>query len=824
MISQRSSVNKKIASNDFKLAVKMMIIPSIFSFLVALYFFVIRVYSLFSLYFVRNDMEKTFSNIRSNVAIALTSAEPDVLFGVGTSISIYIGVFAIITGVLFALRAYSFLTHKKMVNVWLSAGINRSTIFKNRTLAAMLFMAVSSLIPIMIDVVMNVYYIGDAGYIIRHGVFLFLEYYAYMLVGFSMMSIAMMLCNTIIECLFFGAGFIWAPTVLITTFNVFCSAFLRGFSNGSILSSNLDESRSLLNITSIFNPVFFGRPLGNYNLFVNVFNFVCRGVKVDESGGDYYTNPFGNYGKEDLPFEYVLPVIIWLAVSAVFLLAARKLFLCRKAENAGLHGVKTFVNAFVAVEISMLASAVIVSLLSSMEANESDLLTVLAAMVIFALSYFVLMSISKRSVKHNRAVLMPAVSALCVMLLTTVILYTGAFGYTNRIPDMDNIEYATITSTAADASGNESPFTYTSYSTGMLFFNYYDDYDLGVFSDKEDLRKFTAVHKKVAEKTDNMTGNPVRIVYHLKDGSVMSRRFETTDETACYEILSLTDTDAYHSELEYLLSSKQKNDLQGGITKDYPSAAEYAFNYYGESTIKNMLVTGQAKLVSSDGIIKNDIENTDALRDAILADRLSMTYDQIYKPQEKPIGYVIFMDQKWYDTYSDYSTVSSAENTDEYYEGTDATVTFYIYPSMTNTMNYLRSTGAYSILKTDDSVERYGITSARVMKCSELRKVYSEKNYYEETVVGYLFARSGVLLNSDGSIISSADEYFDDTYEVCFKDGKEITDAAEIKALSDASRIFGYAENGDYIVYFKNDDGAGYTSLIREAELPAFAK
>lgn len=822
MTSQKSSANKLSASFDFKRALKSMIFPSIVSFLVALYFFVIRVYSTFSTYMDRANPAKTIENIRNNVVLALTSTDYDLIFGVGNLVSLYMGVFAIIAGVLFAFTAYVFLMRKKCVNVYLSIGVNRKTIYKNRTIAGMLLMAVSAVIPIIIDIVMNIHFLGDAGYIIYHGVFVFIEYYTYMLVGFSMMSITMMLCNTIVECLFFGAGFIWAPTVLVTAFNELCYVYLRGYNIVSVYSANMTEGRSMLNHTSIINPVFFGKALGNYNLHINVFSFVNRGVK--DYSEDYYIS-FTSFGREYLSKEYIIPIIIWLAVSSVFIFIARQFFLKRKAENAGLHGVKTSVNVFVALELSLLAAVATVAVLASrmFEIHLNSVITMIIAIAVFAVVYFILMSISKRKIKQSIKTFIPAAVTAGAVCITAVILSTGGFGYTDRTPAIEDIDYAMISSYATDAMGNESPRGNNgSYRVNSEIFSSVLGYYIGSFTDEKDLQKFIEIHKSVAKKTDNMTGNTVRIIYRLKDGSKMQRTYYTTDYDACYNVLSLTDSDAYHKELEYLLSSEQKDNNEGGISKDSSSDI---FTYISEADIKKMLVGGDAKLISSDGFAYNDIKNTDALRDAVLADRLAMTYNEIYKPSEKPLGYILFMDQKWYEIYSDYGNVSGndpAQEDDYSYEGVSQTITFYIYPSMANTINYLKSTGEYSILKPDDSLERYNITSARIMKISDFRASKCKWDYIEESDLSYLFERSGKQITTLGTQIPD-DGWYDDGFEI-FNDGMKITDSSQLKELSDASRIFGYAEQEDYIVCFQNDDGVCYTSLIRVQELPDFVK
>lgn len=826
MTSRKSSANKHAAAYDFKYALSSMAVPAVLSFIVAIYYFVFKIYTAFSVFDAAQNHAEKIANIRKNVALCLTSTGYDML-GYGGVTSIYTAIAAIVCGVLFAFCGYRFLMKKKSVNVFLSLGVDRRTLFKNRTIAGMLLMAASSIIPIIIDIAMNIHYLGDAGYVIYNGVFVFLEYYTYMLIGFSMMSITMVLCNTVIESLFFGAGFIWLPSILSAVASGLCNTFLRGYGSSTYLFTSYGETRSILNYTSIFNPVFFGKSLGDSRMSDNVFSFTYRGVKQPEYT-DAYFGEFSHYGKENLPMEYIIPIIVWLAVCCVFIIVARSLFLKRKAENAELHGVKTSVNAFIALELSLGAFAIAAYGVYSISiANGvtgfNTILSVLLGCVAFFLAYFIIMSIAKRKIKLGGKVFAPAVVTAVTACVAVVILSTGCFGYSAKTPNISDVKYALISSYNIDATGSES----TNFSRGTYIpsyrsfysFNSFNMRTMGIFSDKEDLQKLTEVQKKLAEKTDNMTGNDVQVSYILKDGSVLKRYYKTTDETACYDTLSLTDTNAFENELTYLLSSKEKNNFSGGYSKAYPDVEAYdMLSYESEDSIKTVLSTGSAKLVSADGLVLNDIENTDALRDAILADRLELTYDKIYKPDEKPLGCIVFMDEEWYKLYDD-TRPSFQVNESGYYDytGTQTTLSYYIYPSTKNTIAYLKASGEYSMLKSDDSLEKYNITCADVQKVSDLRKGMIEVDGSAEQKVSFIFERAtnGISIagKEDGTV----------SLEYGFSN-LEITDTNQLKALSDSSRIFGYAENDDYVVCFKNDDGTCYTSLIRADEAPDFIK
>lgn len=817
MTSQKSSANKISASFDFKRALRSLIIPSIVSFLAASYYFVVLIYNSFYQLYDRTDPAGFVEKVRKYIALGLTYTGYEPFIYSGNITSIIICLTAICVGVLFAFASYRFLMKKKCVNVYLSLGVDRRTIFKNRTLASMLLMAVTSGVPIIIDIIMNIHFLGDPAYIISHGFYVFIEYYTFMLVGFSMMSIAMLICNNVLEGLVFGAGFILSPTVLLGSLHMLFSVYLRGYGSESFFSSGVNSGRSLLNHMSIFNPICFGKPFGNYGLTVNVFSFTYRGVKHTD-GSDVVYGSYNGYGKEVIPFEYMLPVIIWLAVCAVFIIVARKLFLARKAENAGMYGANNFVNVFIASEISILASADVMYLLgySQLNVKLNGILNLVIGVLVFIALYFVILSIAKRKIKQSKRTVIPSAVTACLICITVAVLSAGGFGYSTRVPDFEDVKYATITSNAVDASGTQSYKYYENYyNPSSDIINSYYVANFALFTEEEDLQKLADVHRALAEKTDNMTGSQVSVTYVLNDGSIMKRTYNDTDYDACYNVLSLTDTNAYRNELKYLMSSEEKYNYNGNLSK----ISDYSYDYdcffsLNEDTAKNLFHECDAKLVLPNKDIKA-IENTDALKDAILADRISMTYDQIYKSDEKPIAKILFIDDDWGKAmYIDYDDP-------QYANANSNTISFNLYPSMTYTVNYLKSTGEYDLITEDNSLEKFSISSAKVMKCSDVIQKVSEENYILSGYASYLFEGSvfGIALDAKPQI----EDYYNPA-PLVFEDADKFMDTQQIKTLSEVSTSFGYFSPDDYIVYFENPSGAGYTALLRADKAPEFIK
>lgn len=797
MTSLKSSANKQSALFDFKYSLKNLIFPSIVSLLVAGFYFVFAPLSTIQNFFHGN------AKLGNPQIIELIKREYAVMLTVGDRYSYVItGIMAILVGVLFAFVAFSFLMSKKKINVFFSNGVNRATIFKNRVLASMLLMALTTAIPLIADVAINTSIFGHSGYMAWHGFLLFGEYFTFMLVGFSMMSISMMLCNTIVECLFFGAGIIWLPTFLVTSFQFLCTVFLRGYGFGNFfLNDSAYWSKSALYNTAIANPLFFGKAFGNYSLGYNLFSFTHRSAIYEGPVVDTFYGYVDTYGKgyKWAQMNIIAPFLIWLAIAVLFIFVAKKLLLARKAENAGIYASQPIVSTIFTIEAAVAISSL--TILSSNESDNSKALSIALWLIALFISYFVIISLCKWTVKHNKKTVVTPFATLGCLLVLVCIFSTGGFGYTTYIPDIKDVKYATISNYGTNATGNEGTQypSITNNATDWNIFYSYNNYQLAVFSSEEDLKKLTEVNKSIAKETDNMTGNEITVSYYLKNGKIVERRFTTTDYNACYDVLSLTDTDAYRDEFEFFMSSKRKNETKSTITDIAAKENDHGklFNYYSESEIKELLHNRQALMILSDSVTQKEIKNTDALKDAILADKTAVDYNARFRSKDKPIGEIIFYDKSYHLGETPYTEqdVTDAES----YQIAQA-IKFYLYESMTNTIAYLKSTGEYDLLKEAENQE---IVSARVLSCKEVRAVEKEKGFASDAYSSKVF-RSAVIINEQAEGLFT--EYYANT--------EKIDNADTIKKLYNSSRSFAYTQPDDYIVWFELADGRIVTKLI----------
>ncbi|MGN1124500.1 MAG: hypothetical protein ACI4RR_09165 [Eubacterium sp.] len=808
MTSQKFSADKHSAKYDFKYALKTIAFPSVVSFAASAFFFVFAVVATISNYCGGSGLspEAKITTLRNQFSVILTANPSTPLMGTYLSI----GITAIIIGVLFALFSFGFLMKKKSVNVFLSSGVDRKTMFKNRVLASIIMMAVTSIVPIIIDVVINIYFFSHPSYMLVSGMWMFLCYFAYMLVGFSMMSISMTLCATIVESMFFGAGIIWLPTVLLVSIDALLSAFLRGF---DVAFFSFDEGvKSILGRTSIINPLFFGARLDSNTVYLNLFAFLCRARAPEKEGSDtfYYTNFWGGTGYKEVGVGYIIPILIWLALSVLFLFVAKKLLLNRRAEIAGIHSSVPFVANFFAVEVVLLACSSFIGVVSDSEMPRWNMIWIVPIAFIV---YYVILSVNKRSVKHtNKSALCP-IASLTLIMAVSLVFGSGLFGYTSYVPEISEIEYVTVTSKNTAITGTDINST---DSFSGVFQSDYNSNLMGIFTDSEDLKKVCEVHSQAADRTDDMAEDIVKFHYVLKNGKVVDRYFKSVDRQVPYSILTLTDTRAYRQELEFFMSSKYADEKESGYSKYYDDLwnCGMAGGMTSQEEIKKLFHEGSAYLLASDGVTESKIGNTPELLDAILADRLSMTCEQKYLSDKKALGAISFVDIRESGGYYDEYTGEYIEYEDSYY--TPCTIRIYINEYMTNTLSYLRSTGEYDLLSATDD-DGMKLVWASYDKVKNLRNNSSVYGYPSEKYLSNNFiTMSNVFQNSEGEDMKKL-----------FEKSQSTKDEAQMKQLYDSSLIFRYAKQDDYIVMFKyrNGDDTKYVSrIITKENVPSFVK
>jgi hypothetical protein len=398
--------------------------------------------------------------------------------------------------------------------------------------------------------------------------------------------------------------------------------------------------------------------------------------------------------------------------------------------------------------------------------------------------YLIVVSIIRRKAIHKAKTYITSIAISFVVVAVSGVLALGGFGYSTYVPDVDDVEMATISGLPVSPVYNALPndismdvFSADSYNSAK---------GMGIFTDEDDIEAFVNVANGLVADSDNEADCDIRVMYRLKNGKTVYRYYSSAGADSIYNVLSLTDTKAYNDELEYLLcGNDEDSELKKNIEKfdlDDSDYFDYSYEISGEKNAKKSIQGGYVGLEYSDGAYKS-IDNTYELREALAKDFKASTYNDKFKNENQPICELKFSPN--YDDDSD----------DVYFYG--STVSYHIYPTMTNTVNYLKSINAY---KDSTLLAKYDVESAYVTKMSS---AIDEYGYNLNT--GLYF---GGYISCDFSEDIDYTYFYDEIKRVYGEDGKT-QDADTIKKYLSVAKPFGYVNGDDYAVVFivKNSDG-----------------
>ncbi len=786
MTSQKSSANMHSAKYDLKIAFKSNIGAAVFTTLMMVYKFIITVYDQLC-YFSAETTQKWIDNARSSATMLLHTRT--------TSYST--GILCLLCGALFALASFRYIMKKKQVNLFYSFSVTRRTMFINRLIASFTYMILILFITIGADAAINIFFFAHPAFIIKNALIMLFISLVYMMLGFAVFAFALSSCPTLIEGLFFGGGLMVLPTLVLCCFDTLCNTFLNGWGRTSVFEAynvyeplKMSESNIITHLAN-YNPLLFAKKIGDVGISDNIYSRVCS-----------YTDTSANikdFGYKPIEMSYITPSLLWAGITVLTVIAAGYIFVRRKAEKAGSYGQTKIASALVSLEAGIAVASISAYIITAHILNYNNIIISFVLMAVIAiLAYYIALCISRKKIKHAGKTLAVPCCAAAVLVLCSGILYSGGLNYTNYVPAAEEIENVYIDGLIANPAMDEVHWKY-----------FYDDLDpvtspvetTLALTDKEDIKIFSEVVKDIIpRRTSDMIANrDIRIRYDLKNGKTICRKFNRYDESMAYNLLTLTKTKAYREELEYILLDEtihpysSSSPLYSRLAKisdtfsSYPSDWEY----------KYPINSGKSYIASLDGHDKVEIENNNALRQALLKDLLNDDLQKRFTPEEKPLFRLLFQ------------TDSEAVYTEEYV--TDRCVGYNIYSYMTNTIHCIKQSGKY------DSVAK------------ELRtpqKAYITK-YSDSETFGY---------NDGYQVLSASVNYYDknhdenanwatQSFDLSFGDKPAITDKSRIQELISASRPYGLADCNDIYLVLLEYPGKQiyYTTFIPSDHVPKWA-
>ena len=724
----------------------------------------------------------------------------------------------VVISLLLGVLLFRFVTNKKTVNVYYSLGIKRADLYTARLLAGVFMMLAAVLVPLAVSLGLNLHYFGSSVMLWRTFLFYAVHSTICVLAGLTISAAVSSCVGTTVEAIGFSAVLAAFPSVVTMCVNYSVPAILNGapdITYYDIYPSSSSYGDMHLNMT---DSTIFGRIISHINLLM-----LNRSSFINSSSVEAMTKE----AAKKWAAPSLTPYILWAVLIAAFFVFGLFMFKRRKAEICGFPGRSAVLN-FV---LCMIASFGAASLIIYFIAYTSQIsrwimiaLVIVAAFLVFVI-LDVILHLSFKALKKDWKIGLVHVGLMAAFLLS---LYTGFFGYSSRVPDIQDIESVSISAPNALMGsyklGCRLSATYDGsiyYSERYLKDSYYVcnrfNSVLEGFKDKDDINTVREIHKAMI-KAGNLsemncdpddyskraTSQTVIIKYKLKNGHELIRAYKYVPLANYPTLYTLEDTKNWNSKI--------KDEL---------------LNIDSESVIP---IVFSAQM---DNKIAVDEELTAGLARAIYNDISSLSSDKFLSSNAKYLGSVAFyVNREQEEDYSMYKsseyidatsmtdeiieeeTLSRQETVDGFANHKDSTGRYLalgdysvvpITEEMTNTISFLKAHGLYEKLS-DESP----IVSARIADMGDATD--SESVQYHS---GY----STPIFNSfwdDGKAKPySKKDSMGYTYDVINytsgdfmpKDSKTITDKATLEKL--AANAYGYRFDltGGYLVEFKRANG-----------------
>lgn len=726
----------------------------------------------------------------------------------------------VVISILLGVLLFRFVTNKKTVNVYYSLGIKRADLYTARLVAGIIMMLAATLIPLAVSLGLNLHYFGSSVMLWRTFLFYAVHNVICVLAGLTISAAVSSCVGTVVESIGFSAVLAAFPSVVTMCVNYSVPAILNGAPSKTYYGIYPVASSFGENYLDMTNSTLFGRAIAHINLLM-----LNRSSFINSSSVEAMTKE----AAKKWAAPSLTPYILWAVLIAAFFVFGLFMFKRRKAEICGFPGRSAVLN-FV---LCMIASFGAASLIIYFIAYTSQIsrwimiaLVIVAAFLVFVI-LDVILHLSFKVLKKDWKIGLVHVGLMAAFLLS---LYTGFFGYSSRVPDVQSIESASISAPNALMGsyklGNELQ---SGYNSNLYYFGedgLKDYYYVGNrsnslvedFKDKDDINTVREIHKAMIKAgninemncdpddySKRATSQQVIIKYKLKNGRELIRVYNYVPLTDYPTLYTLEDTKNWNSKI--------KNEL---------------LNIDSENVIPIVFSAQMDKRTAVDE------ELTAGLARAIYNDISTLSSDKFLSSNAKYLGSVAFyVNREQREDYSIYESseyVNATSMEDEITEEEEplsrqetvdnlairdnsqgkylALGDYSVIPiteEMTNTISFLKAHGLYEKL-TDESP----IVSVRVKDMGHSTDSVQARYGY-----GYCSPIFNAFWDDGKSKAVSKTDSTGYTYQVSNynsgdfmpKDAVTITNKTIVEKL--AANAYGYRFDltGGYLVEFKRANG-----------------
>ena len=550
----------------------------------------------------------------------------------------------VVISILLGVLLFRFVTNKKTVNVYYSLGIKRADLYTARLLAGVFMMLAAVLVPLAVSLGLNLHYFGSSVMLWRTFLFYAVHNVICVLAGLTISAAVSSCVGTVVESLGFSAVLAAFPSVVTMCVNYSVPAILNGapgITYYDIYPSSSSYGDMHLDMTG---STMFGRIISHINLLM-----LNRSSFINSSSVEAMTKE----AAKKWAAPSLTPYILWAVLIAAFFVFGLFMFKRRKAEICGFPGRSTVLN-FVLCMIASFGAASLIIYLASKNPDISTWLLI-AILLVISMAVFlvldILVHLSFKALKKDWRIGLVHVGLMAAFLLS---LYTGFFGYSSRVPDVQSIESASISAPNALmgsyklGNGLQSGYNSNLYfgEDGLKDYYYVGNRSNSLvedFKDKDDINTVREIHKAMIKagnlnKTNSdsddyskrVTSQKVIIKYKLKNGRELVRVYNYVPLTDYPTLYALEDTKNWNSKI--------KNEL---------------LNIDSENVIP---IVFSAQM---DNRIAVDEELTAGLARAIYNDISTLSSDKFLSSNAKYLGSVAFYVNR--EQREDYSIYESSE-------------------------------------------------------------------------------------------------------------------------------------------------------------------
>ena len=726
----------------------------------------------------------------------------------------------VVISLLVGVLLFRFVTNKKTVNVYYSLGIKRADLYTARLVAGIIMMLAATLIPLAVSLGINLHFFGSSAMLWRTFLFYAVHNVICVLAGLTISAAVSSCVGTVVESLGFSAVLAAFPSVVTMCVNYSVPAILNGapgITYYDIYPSSSSYGDMHLDMT---NSTLFGRAIAHINLLM-----LNRSSFINSSSVEAMTKE----AAKKWAAPSLTPYILWAVLIAAFFVFGLFMFKRRKAEICGFPGRSAVLN-FV---LCMIASFGAASLIIYFIAYTSQIsrwimiaLVIVATFLVFVI-LDVILHLSFKVLKKDWKIGLVHVGLMAAFLLS---LYTGFFGYSSRVPDVQSIESASISApNALMGSYKLGNGLRSGYNSNLYYFGedgLKDYYYVGNrsnslvedFKDKDDINTVREIHKAMIKAgninemncdpddySKRATSQKVIIKYKLKNGRELVRVYNYVPLTDYPTLYTLEDTKNWNSKIKNeLLNIDSENvipivfsaQMDNRIAVDEELTAGLARAIYNDiSTLSSdKFLTSNAKYLGS---VAFYVSRQNTQEEAYYGSATTVT-----EPMPEP-GIEEDLDMSRQDKVNELS--AHGESSGHYISLGDYS-TVPITSEMTNTISFLKEHGLYEKL-TDESP----IVSVRVKDMGHSTDSVQARYGY-----GYCSPIFNAFWDDGKSKAVSKTDSTGYTYQVSNynsgdfmpKDAVTITNKTIVEKL--AANAYGYRFDltGGYLVEFKRANGA----------------